>query len=229
MQTWVIAIYLLATNLKGTSSMKLHRDLGITQKTAWHLAHRLRETWAKNTPPAVFAGPVEVDETYLGGKRKNMPKSKRCRLKGRGSVGKTTVIGVKERNSNTIEAMSVKSADGPTAKKFIGTRVDKDAQVYTDESKAYAGIPFDHETVNHSAGEYVRDMAHTNGIESFWSMLKRGYHGTYHHMSQKHVDRYVREFSGRHNIRSSDTLNQMASVVRGMDKKTLRYSDLIED
>ena len=88
-------------------------------------------------------------------------------------------------------------------------------------------MPFDHETVNHSISEYVRDQAHTNGIESFWSMLKRGYHGTYHHMSAKHLDRYVGEFAGRHNDREHDTIDQMSHIAKGMVGKRLRYSDLI--
>ena len=101
------------------------------------------------------------------------------------------------------------------------------AKVFTDESSSYQGMDFDHEAVNHSAGEYVRGMAHTNGMESFWSMLKRGYHGTFHHFSEKHLDRYVGEFAGRHNIREADTADQMAHMTQGMVGKRLRYRDLI--
>ena len=103
--------------------------------------------------------------------------------------------------------------------------------VYTDESKAYNALDpfFDHEAVNHSAGEYVRGAAHTNGIEALWSMFKRGYQGTYHKMSPKHLDRYVTEFAGRHNVREKDTIDQMTGVVSGMAGKRLRYSDLIAD
>ena len=101
------------------------------------------------------------------------------------------------------------------------------AQVFTDEATAYQGMPFDHETVCHSAGEYVRDQAHVNGMESFWSMLKRGYQGTFHHFSEKHLDRYVSEFAGRHNIREKDTADQMGHFAKEMVGKRLRYQDLI--
>ena len=101
------------------------------------------------------------------------------------------------------------------------------ATVYTDEAGAYRGMPFNYEAVCHSVGEYVRDQAHTNGMESFWSMLKRGYHGTYHHMSPKHLDRYVTEFSGQHNDRDANTIDQMANIAQDMVGRRLRYSDLV--
>ena len=224
-QTWAVAIYLCVTNLKGVSSMKLHRDLEITQKSAWHLAHRLRKAFENGEP--LFTGPVEADETYIGGKRKNMPKAKRAALTGRGAVGKAIVVGAKDRETNKIAARSVENTDGATLKGFIGENTASGAKVFTDEASGYQGMDFDHEAVNHSAGEYVRGMAHTNGIESFWAMLKRGYQGTYHHFSEKHCDRYVSEFSGRHNIRESDTADQMAVVARDMVGKRLRYRDLV--
>ena len=222
---WAIAIYLLATNLKGVSSMKLHRDLEITQKSAWHLAHRLRKAFENGEP--LFAGPVEADETYIGGKRKNMPKSKRAELTGRGAVGKAIVVGTKDRESNKIAARSVESTDGATLKGFIGEHTAPGAKVFTDEASGYQGMDFDHEAVCHSAGEYVRGQAHTNGIESFWSMLKRGYQGTFHHFSEKHCDRYVSEFAGRHNIREQDTAEQMGYIAHRMIGKRLRYRDLV--
>ncbi len=222
---WAIAVYLVTTNLKGVSSMKLHRDLGVTQKTAWHLAHRIRKSL--EMPEAPFSGPVEVDETYIGGKRKNMPKAKRKALKGRSGAGKEIVAGVKDRLTNIVVAAPVKAADKPTLQGMIGAAAVPGATIYTDEAKAYQGMPFPHEAVNHSAGEYVRQQAHINGMESFWSMLKRGYHGTYHHMSPKHLNRYVTEFSGRHNDREADTVDQMRHIAEGMDGKRLRYRDLI--
>ena len=162
---WAIAIYLLSTNLKSVSSMKLHRDLEITQKSAWHLAHRLRKSFeARGT---LFAGPVEVDETYIGGKRKNMPKSKRVKLTGRGSVGKTAVVGAKDRATNRVSAGTVDDTGKGPLQGFVVERVANGATVYTDEASAYEGLPFEHESVTHSAGEYVRGMAHTNGMESF--------------------------------------------------------------
>ena len=99
--------------------------------------------------------------------------------------------------------------------------------VYTDDRASYKGIPYPHKAVKHSVSEYVKDQAHTNGIESFWATLKRGYHGTYHHVSEKHLSRYVAEFEGRHNSRPADTVKQIASIVRGMDGKRLRYQDLV--
>lgn len=224
-QTWVFAIYLLTTGLKGQSSLKLHRDLGISQKSAWFLAHRIRENFMDRRVP--FPGPVEVDETYIGGKRKNMSKAKRKELSGRGPVGKAAVAGVKDRATNKVSVKPVQNTDAGTMHQFIDERVAPGTQVYTDDASAYAGMSYPHESVKHSVGEYVRGQAHTNGIESFWSMMKRGYVGTYHHMSEKHLDRYTSEFAGRHNIRELGTPEQMEGIARRMIGKRLRYKDLI--
>lgn len=228
---WAIAIYLMHTGIKDTSSMKLHRDLGVAYTTAWHLSHRIREAWAdKQEEPEKYGGPVEVDETYVGGKRKNMSNAERRALKdaGRGSVGKATVVGLKDRKTNEVQAQVVESADSETLQGFVEKHTDAEATVYTDDSRAYRSLPFRHDSVKHSMSEYVKGQASTNGIESFCSMLKRGYVGTYHNMSPKHLGRYVNEFAGRHNARELDTEEQMAQVVRCMDHKRLRYEDLTQ-
>ena len=224
-QVWAIALYQVTTNLKGVSSMKLHRDLGITQRSAWFLAHRLREAWKDHG--AQFAGPVEVDETFIGGKEKNKHANKKLRA-GRGGVGKAIVVGAKDRETNRVSAAVVGNTDAKTLQGFVGDHAAKGATVYTDDHGGYQGLPFEHETVKHSVSEYVNGMAHTNGIESFWSMLKRGYHGTYHHMSEKHLGRYIGEFAGRHNDRPSDTIDQMEAMARSMGGKRLRYRDLVD-
>ena len=195
-QTWALATFLLTTGLKGTSSLKLHRDLGITQKSAWHLAHRIRETW----------------------------RHKQERLIG--PVGKTAVAGMKDRVTGQVVAAVVPDTTRATLQGFVRSRTADDAMVYIDEAMAYRGLP-NHQTVHHRVSEYVNGEAHTNGLESFWATLKRGYHGVHHHMSPKHLDRYVGEFEGRHNGRPLDTIDQMTVMARGMLGKRLRYRDLI--
>ena len=176
LRKWAFAVYLYVTSLKGVSSMKLHRDLKVTQKTAWFMLHRLRDAWGESDS-APFTGPVEADETYIGGKRKNMSNAKRKAMKGAGpAAGKAVVVGAKDRETKRVSARVIEHTDAPTLQGFVRDRAEPGAKVFTDESKSYAGLggDFDHETVNHSVAEYVRGQAHTNGIESFWSMLKAG-------------------------------------------------------
>ena len=228
-RTWAIGIYLFTTNLKGVSSMRLHREVGIGQKAAWFLLHRLR--FAFEEDPGQFAGPVEVDETNVGGKRKNKPLKKRKALTGRGPVDMTTVAGAKDRATNRVSARVVENTDAPTLQGFVREHARPGATIYTDESASYKGLDrdFEHEAVNHSANEYARGPATINGMEGFWAAFKRGYQGTYHKMSPKHLDRYVTEFAGRHNVRDADTIDQMTGIVAGMSGKRLRYRDLIAD
>ena len=231
LRKWAIGIYICLTSLKSVSSMKLHRDLDISQKAAWFMLHRIREAWAgtDNDNNGRFEGPVEVDETYMGGKRANMSNSKRKELEGtgRGAVGKTAVVGVKDRTSNEVRAEVVKATDAVTLQTFVVKNTASGATVYTDDATAYEGLPYYHESVKHSVKEFVRQQAHTNGVESFWSMLKRAHKGTFHKISPKHLDRYVQEFAGKHNMRQSDTLVQMRDTVARMVGRNLLYRDLV--
>ena len=227
-QDWIIAMFLLTTSLKSVSSMKLHRDLGITQKSAWFLAHRLRDALSQGEDEGtLFSGPVEVDETYVGGKRRNMSNAKRAELTGRGPVGKTAVVGAKDRATKQVAAKVVTSTDKETLQGFVKDNAAPDATVYTDDATAYESLPFDHDTVKHSLSQYVKGDVHTNGIESLWSMLKRAHKGTFHKLSAKHLDRYVQEFAGRHNMRELDTAEQIAGLRAGMESKRLRYAELV--
>ena len=226
-QIWAMAAYLMMTGIKGVSSMKLHRDLEITQKTAWFLVHRLREAWSDRQDD-LFSGPAEVDETFVGGKEANKHEKDRLHA-GRGTVGKTAVVGAKDRETGKIKAQVVEKTDAETLQGFVMDHVLFGTPLYTDDHKAYSGLEYvyDHETVKHSVGEYVNEQIHVNGMESFWSMLKRGITGTYHKMSKKHLTRYVNEFTGRANVRSFNTIKQLEAAVQGMEGKRLRYVDLI--
>lgn len=221
------AMYLMTVSKKGISSCQLARELGCTQKTAWYLEQRIREAYEQTGQ--MLVGTIEADETYFGGKAKNMHADKRKKLTGRGTADKTAVVGVRSRESEQVVATPVKSTDASTVQSVIHTHVERGSTVYTDESRTYnrLNIGGEHESVNHSAGEYVRGKVHTNGIESFWSLLKRGYIGIFHHFSVKHLHRYVNEFAVRYNRRKWTTIAQLDQTMRGTFYKVLGYRRLI--
>jgi len=228
---WLLSIYLLNTNLKGVSSCKLGRNIGVTQKTAWFLLHRLRKAFEEQSENPLLS-PVEVDESYIGGLERNKHLSKRTKgVQGRSIKVKSAVVGIRSRIDNKVRVKVTGSVKREDLHKMIEETVKDGATVYTDQNLGYSGLSnkgCKHETVNHSVGEYIRDQVHTNGMESFWSMVKRGFMGVYHKMSRKHLQRYIDEYAGRHNNRPLSTLMQLEKVIEGLCGKRLKYADLIE-
>ena len=208
------------------TSIKPHRELEVRPPTAWYLMQRIREAFNQGTP-LPLPGPVEIDETYVGGKEHNKHRCKRLEA-GRWGVGKTIVAGAKDRPTKHIRAAIITGTDRATLHGFVNQRTLPEAEICTDDA-GYRGVHRKHQAVRHGVGEYVRGQVHTNGIESFWALFKRGFTGTYHKMSKKHLPRYVNEFVGRHNMRDLDTKQQMSAVARSLISKRLRYKDLIAD
>lgn len=225
LQNWIVAIYSVMTARKGVSAMQLSKELGVQYRTAWYMLHRVREACAGGE--FRLDNIVEMDEVYIGGKEAAKHESKKLHA-GRGMVGKTAVMGARERGGKTV-AKPIPNADGRTATEFATATVKVGATVYTDDSKIYNRIPFAHDSVNHSAKEYVRGPVHTNSIEAVWAVLKRSIHGTWHHVSPKHLPRYVNEATMRLNIGNCgvDTLDRMDALARNIGGKRLSYRELV--
>ena len=195
------------------------------------MLHRIRDGLLPEIME-VFGGPVEVDESYLDGLEKKNNKHEDKKLNaGRGTVGKTAVLGIRDRNTNQIRAEVVVDTTKPIIHQFVNDTCSEDALIYTDEHLSYESLT-NRTSVNHSQKQSAvstspGDLVHTKGIELFWATLKRAYHGTYHQLGKKHLNRYVMQFAGKHNLRYYDTIDQMAMVVRGMVGKRLRFKDLV--
>lgn len=218
-QQWALAMYLLQGRKKGISSLALAAALGITQKSAWHLAHRLRVAW--HEAPAPLAGTVEADETYIGGRERNRHWDKK------GTKPKLPVVGAKSRETGQVTATVVPAVTKPATQAWVARHVSASARLFTDEAPVYVGAPVaEHRTVNHKRKQYVDGEVWTNGVESHWALMKRGYHGTYHWWSVKHMQRYVNEFAGRFNLRELAPWDQLAALVQGIVGQRLTYREL---
>ena len=204
LRKWVVAIYMMTVGIKGTSSMRIHRDLKMTQATAWHLMQRIRQAFVDGNDK--FPGLVEVDETYIGGIDANKHANKKP-VHGNSYGVKQPVVGMKSRDTNQVKAEVLETVSAKTLQRFVKSNTDHGETVYSDQHRGYWGLRkqgYDLEQVNDSVKEYVSDQAHTNGIESFWALLKRGYYGTYHKMSRKHLQRYVDKFNSQDGITSEN-------------------------
>ena len=231
-QVWALAIHAFVAHPKGVSSIQTHRDFKITQRTAWFLNHRIREALSGEDCDEIddyelFEGPVEVDETYVGGRLRNMHHEERKRNRERYEYGYAIVVGLRDRKTKRVRAVMVTKRNRKQLQRFIKRRTYKRTTVYTDEAKAYKkGLGRKHGTVNHSRWQFADGKVYTNGIESLWALLKRSHKGTYHSWSHKHLQRYLDELCSRHNMRREDALKQMSEVVAGMVGKRLLYREL---
>lgn len=221
---WLQAVYLLCSSKKGMSSHQLHRMLGVTYKTAWFMTHRIREAM-KSNPSGLLGsggGTVEADETFW----LNSKRSKKGRAyKGRGFEHKEKIFALVERNGN-VRTFHVPAVNADTLRPILKQQMAKDAHLMTDEAKQYLLIGKEfasHGVVKHGVGEYVRGKAHTNTVEGYFGLLKRGLIGTYHHCSAKHLQRYVSEFDFRYNNRKTTDVERTDEALKGITGKRLTY------
>ena len=222
-----MAIYLITSHKKGIASTQLARDIAVTQKTAWFMLHRLRHAAETKSFNAPLKGQVEADETFIGGKEKNKHAGKK-KPGSQGGANKAVVFGMLERGGE-LRARTVADASAATVQGVIRQSVAPGTNIMTDEHRGYRGLGgiFNHHTVNHSAGEYVKDyFIHTNGLEGAWSLFKRQVFGIHHFVSTKHLDRYLDEFTYRYNRRDAGEGERMNDFL-GRTTGRLTYKALI--
>ena len=230
LQKWFMALYVFSSHKKGISSHQLAKDISVTQKSAWFLLHRLRYAFDHPNFKAALGNMVEIDETFIGGESKNKHASKKTKNEHGGTTHEQQpVLGMRERDGNVV-AVVVKNRHKKTILPIVYENVELDSIVMTDEYPAYNDLKngYTHLKVNHGAKEYVNQMAHTNGIENFWSHLKRGIDGIYHWVSKDHLQSYVDEFTLRFNTRKFGTQQRFDLVLSAIAGKRLSYQNLIK-